>query len=209
MTLVKICGITNEADANLAISLGADALGFNFYKKSPRYIEPKNAKSILSELPKEIWKVGLFVNSPLDEVNEIIELAGIETLQFHGDEDLDYISRFKEYRRIKAIKLSEGITKTQLKQWLKTVDYLLVDASVKDAYGGTGIEIEDDLLKKALDAELWQKTLLAGGLSSENVARKIALFSPFGVDVASGVERSPGRKDPQLISDFIKAVKTI
>lgn len=203
MVKVKICGITNFEDAQTAVLAGCDMLGFVFYEKSPRYIRPDRAGDIISGLPGEVEKVALFVNEQKKTVIDILnQIKEIDILQFHGDETPDYCNAFNK-RIIKAIRVKNKDSIKQMASY--NVNFFLLDAFKKDVYGGTGENFEWKLAK---DAKVYNvPIILSGGLNPENVKEAIELVEPYAVDVSSGVEISPGRKDPELIKRFIQEVK--
>lgn len=203
MVKVKICGITNFEDARTAVLAGCDMLGFVFYEKSPRYIRPDRAGDIISGLPGGVEKVALFVNEQKKTVIDILnQIKEIDILQFHGDETPDYCSAFNK-RIIKAIRVKNKDSIKQMASY--NVNFFLLDAFKKDIYGGTGENFEWKLAK---DAKAYNvPIILSGGLNPENVKEAIELVEPYAVDVSSGVEISPGRKDPELIKRFIQEVK--
>jgi len=201
MTKVKICGITNIKDALKAASLGADALGFVFYKKSPRFIGPYKAKKIIDQLPPFVTPVGLFVNQQEGAVRQIAEFCGITTLQFHGDESPAYVSRFKKYHVIKAFRVQEKIDLAELKKY-KEASAFLFDAYQEDAFGGSGKVFNWSLIKGA--KSLNKPIILSGGLHYNNVVEAIEEVRPFAVDVSSGVEDSPGKKNERSLRLFIE-----
>ncbi len=191
---VKICGITNLEDALDAIAAGADALGFVFYEKSPRYIRPETAKEIISELPPFVERVGLFVNCDAAFVNEIMTTCQLSLAQIHFDAD----SKFFDALTIKYIKVVRAECKEDLD--LYADEYRLVDAFVK-SYGGEGKRI-DPVWFEGLDCS---KMILAGGLNAQNVGDMLK-FGFYGVDVSSGVEKTKGKKDRMKVYNFIKEV---
>ncbi len=200
MTRVKICGITNEKDALLAASLGAWALGFIFYKKSPRYVTPDQAKKIIFHLPPFIVPVGVFVNEKGNIVDDIAELCGINTFQFHGNEPPDYCHRFSRFRIIKAFRVNEDFDFNQISKY--RVSAYLFDTFQEGVYGGSGKTFNWEILK---NKKIERPFILSGGLNPENVG-EAALLSPYAVDVSSGVEASPGKKDPSLLKDFFNKI---
>lgn len=206
MTKVKICGITNLEDALLSAKFGADALGFNFYEKSPRYISPERAKEICIELPAEILKVGVFVNESLEKILEIAAFVPLDAVQLHGDESAEFIRKTKERfsgEVIKALRVSENFKPEDVLQF--NADAILLDAHSKQKYGGSGETFDWEIAKKV--QRIFPKMYLAGGLSSENIAIAIFSVKPFGVDSCSLLEREKGLKDSQKVKDFIFAVK--
>lgn len=201
-TRVKICGITSLADAQVAVEAGADALGFNFYEKSPRFVLTKAAAEISRALPPFTLRAGVFVNPSEELVRRAIGECGLNLLQFHGDEPPDFCAQFglmsmKAFRIRDAGSLKE-LTKYQTDAWL-------LDAYVSDTFGGTGEKFNWDLATQV--QKLGKPVFLAGGLTPENVAEAVQQVRPFGVDVSSGVESSPGRKDHDKVRAFIKSAK--
>jgi phosphoribosylanthranilate isomerase len=206
---IKICGITNIEDAKLAVQLGADALGFNFCKDSKRFISAVEAKAITRQLPPNVWMVGVFVNSKRSEVEHIAREAGLDTLQFHGDEPVEYLKDWSEWRIIKAIRVKNETSIEGQKDVRELADFVLLDAHSEYAYGGTGKEIGQITIEKLRGHRILQRAFLAGGLTPENVQEKIQLLNPFGVDVAGGVEsdEDPRKKDPEKLKAFFQAVQ--
>jgi len=203
MIKVKICGITNFEDAQTAVLAGCDMLGFVFYEKSPRYIRPDRAGDIISSLPGEVEKVALFVNEQKKTIIDILnQIKEIDILQFHGDETPDYCNAFNK-RIIKAIRVKNKDSVKQMASY--NVNFFLLDAFKKDVYGGTGENFEWKLARNAKAYNV--PIILSGGLNPENVKEAIELVEPYAVDVSSGVEISPGRKDPELIKKFIQEVR--
>jgi len=197
---IKICGITRLADAVAAAEYGADALGFVFYRKSPRFIEPEYVAEIIGKLPPFVTPVALFVNEDAKKVSEIISITGINVIQFHGDETSEYISGFDQ-RVIKAVRIEENKPFNSLNSLPElNVNAVLFDAYSKEAYGGTGITFNWGLIK---DFSRSSRIILAGGLSPDNVKEAVETVQPYGVDVSSGVESSPGVKDHSKIKQFI------
>ena len=203
ITKVKICGITNLEDAKGAVEAGADFLGFVFYKKSKRYLRPLPAKKIIEKLPKTVLKVGVFVNQTPVEVKKIAEICSLDLLQFHGDESPEYLRSFKAYKTIKAFRVKERFSVAELKRYRPTL--FLFDSFKKEAFGGTGEAFDWDLLKPL--KKMKTPFLVSGGLTPKNVGELISHIQPFAVDVSSGVEKAPGKKDKKLIKNFINAVK--
>jgi phosphoribosylanthranilate isomerase len=204
MTLVKICGITNLEDALQAINAGADALGFNFYRPSPRYIEPRAARAIIDQLPGEILTVGVFVNEETPEtVERIATEAGIQALQLHGDESPDYCQALAQRNVIKVFRVGKDFLPEQTSAY--EVQAVMLDTFDHQLRGGTGRTIDWSMARKA--RELAPKLFLAGGLSPENVAKAIKEVEPYGVDACSSLEISPGKKIPSRVEAFVKAVR--
>jgi phosphoribosylanthranilate isomerase len=201
-TKVKICGITNLADAQAAVEAGADALGFNFYEKSPRYVSLKTASAISKQLPPFVMRVGVFVDAEPDFVLRAIGEAGLTMLQFHGDEPPEFSTQFG-LMSMKAFRIRDEKTLAELPKF--PTDAYLLDAFSPEARGGTGEKFNWEL---AVDAQKFGKPIfLAGGLIPENVADAVRQVRPFAVDVSSGVESAPGKKDAAKIRAFIQAVR--
>lgn len=201
---VKICGITSATDGLLAIEAGADALGFNFYDASPRYVTPGAAALIIRQLPPFVIKVGVFVDAPPDLVLEAISHCGLNVLQFHGNETPDYCGQFG-LMTMKAFRIRDASSLEALEQY--ATDAWLLDAYAAGSPGGTGERFNWDL---AVQAQRFGRPIfLAGGLTPENVAEAIQQVRPYAVDVASGVEASPGRKDPAKVRAFIQAARRL
>ncbi|MDD5428010.1 MAG: phosphoribosylanthranilate isomerase [Candidatus Omnitrophica bacterium] len=203
MTKIKICGVTNKVDAITASGLGVDMLGFVLYNKSKRYVDPSEVEDIINELSPKVSKVGVFVNEDKNNVIKIAEDALLDTLQFHGDETPEYCSYFRpKYKVIKAFRLK---TKADLKKVNDyDVDYYLFDTYQSDCIGGTGKRFDWTMLK---DFELLKPVILSGGLDPDNVKHAIKEVSPFAVDVSSGVESAPGKKDAKLLKKFVENVR--
>ncbi|MFZ0828461.1 MAG: phosphoribosylanthranilate isomerase [Verrucomicrobiia bacterium] len=203
-TRVKICGITKLADALAAIEAGADALGFNFYEKSPRHLTVPAAADLSRQLPPFIMRVGVFVNAPEQLVTRAIADASLSFLQFHGDEPPEFCIQFG-LMSMKAFRIRDAASLAELPRY--GTDAWLLDAFSPEARGGTGEKFNWDL---AIEAQkLGKPVFLAGGLTPENVGEAVRKVRPFGVDVASGVESSPGKKDHQKVKDFIAAVRAV
>lgn len=202
MTKVKICGITNLDDALKAVELGADALGFVFYSKSERYIDPQEASEIVSKVPPFVTKVGVFVNEDSDTVRSIKNQTEIDLLQIHGDETPEYCHRLGE-RMIKAFRIKDSESFKEIANY--NTDLVLLDAFSDSEYGGTGDVFHWQLLNKAQLKDKY--VILSGGLDNENVSEAIRIVKPYAVDVSSGVEEYPGKKDPGKLKKFIEAVK--
>jgi len=202
MVKIKICGITNLEDAQSATRAGADALGFVFYKKSPRYISPLKASLISSKIPKRVLKVGVFVNSDEDLVRRIAKNCRLDLLQFHGSESVQFCRKFKEYRVIKGFRIKDKISFVKILKY-KTYAYLF-DTFDRSKFGGTGKSFSWGLLKDLKKTKA--KIILSGGLNSRNVRGAIKAIRPDWVDVSSSVESRPGKKDPQKVDNFIRGV---
>jgi len=203
MTLVKICGLTNLDDTLDAIELGADYLGFNFYPDSPRFIDYELADRIFQEIPGNIPKVGVFVNEDLPKVLDLAMELGLDMLQFHGDETPESLNSLGR-PWYKAFRLRDLADVAEIPKY--DCDWILVDAYSDKAYGGTGLTAHWDLVHAA--DKFGKKIILAGGLNPDNVAVAIATVKPFMVDVASGVEESPGKKDRHKLEVFLSKAKS-
>jgi phosphoribosylanthranilate isomerase len=201
MIKIKICGITNLDDALAASDAGADALGFNFYKKSPRYVDPRKAAEIIAQLPPFVTPVAIFVNEREEKIRDIMFTTGIKVLQFHGDERPEFCGRFLA-RVIKAFQVKD-------KESLKHMVHYHVSAFLLDSYnegerGGTGTTFDWHV---AVVAKTFGRVILAGGLTPSNVSEAVKLVQPYGVDVASGVEMEKGIKDHGKMKKFISEVR--
>ncbi len=205
MVRVKICGITNLEDALAAVEAGADALGFNFYPKSPRYIEPERARAIIERLPPFVTPVGVFVNEyDLEAMARAMARARLAVVQLHGDERPAFCREVAErWRVIKAVRVASERDLRGLADY--TVHALLLDAARPGAYGGTGERFDWELARHV--AQFVPTLILAGGLSPENVAEAIRLVRPYAVDVCTGVEARPGKKDLERMRAFIAVAK--
>lgn len=205
-TKVKICGITNLGDARFAAGAMADYLGFIFYEKSPRFINPAEAGAIINwiEGPE---KVGVFVNQPLDDVNRIAKESGLDLVQLHGDETLEYCQLI-EKPIIKAIHITPDYDLEELKAkvllYSEVATFLLFDSKIDNQWGGTGKSFDWDILKE-ITGEV--PFFLSGGLNPDNVKEAIEKVHPFAVDISSGVEEEPGIKDFEKIEAVMEAVR--
>ena len=205
MVKVKICGVTNAEDALRAVEYGADALGFNFYPPSPRYIQPETAAAILREVPAGICTAGLFVNESRQHVSSVLRACrsgdgpGLTAVQFHGDEEPAFCARWP-LKVIKAFRVRDEETIRKIGAY--PVDYYLLD-SWSPGFGGSGAAFTWTWLREPMA----RPVILAGGLDIDNVNEAVRVAKPFGVDVCSGVEAVPGRKDHPRMKDFIAAVK--
>ena len=201
-TAVKICGITRTDDALAAARLGAHALGFVFFAKSPRHLTSARADEIVRTLPPFITAVGLFVNPDADEVERVLDQVQLDLLQFHGDETPEFCARFG-VPYIKAARVRPGLDLLQYAQLYGAARGLLLDAFVDDAHGGTGTAFDWSLIPR----ELPLPVILSGGLGPANVADAIRRVRPWAVDVSSGVEASPGIKDECKLAAFFQGVR--
>ncbi|NTV28993.1 MAG: phosphoribosylanthranilate isomerase [Candidatus Omnitrophica bacterium] len=198
---VKICGITNKDDAFKAIKFGADALGFVFYKKSPRYVSPSRARNIVEILPPFVSVVGVFVDEKIGAIRDIAGFVGLNAIQLHGEEDHHFCHRLKRYqvlRIIKGFRVNEAFDFAAVKKF--DVDGYLFDTYQEGVAGGTGKVFNWELLKRA---EVPGPVILSGGLTPENVQEAVRTVKPFAVDVSSGVEATPGQKDHHKLQTFI------
>jgi len=203
VTEIKICGITNLEDAFLAAECGADALGFIFYLRSPRYVAPERAKKILEKLPDRIAKVGVFVNQELQEVKKTVEFSGLDLVQLHGDESPEYCRQFPSSLLIKAFSPRRESDLRRLRHY--PVGAILVDTYDPMCYGGTGKRSNWRLAVKVKETH---SLILAGGLNLGNIREAIEIVSPDAVDINSGVESSPGRKDHEKVRAIIEIVRS-
>jgi phosphoribosylanthranilate isomerase len=201
MVKIKICGITNPEDALIAVAAGADALGFVFFRGSPRYISPEQADAIIRRLPPFVQSVGLFVNEEPATVNSVAERCGLDLVQLHGEESPDYCVAIKR-RIIKAFRVKDVSSLDDMENY--RVAACLLDAWSPAAHGGTGTTFNWEIAARAAAS---QPIILAGGLTPENVAGAVATVNPYAVDVSSGVESAPGKKDAALIRAFVSAAR--
>ena len=205
MVKVKICGITNLEDALNSVRAGCDALGFVFYKQSPHYITPQKAKQIIKKLPKDIIKVGVFVNAKEETIRHIAKFCGLDILQFHGNEYPEFCQRFKGGKIIKAFRIKDKIDLLKILRY-KTFAYLF-DTFIKSKPGGTGRKFNWELLKDLEDIK--RPIFLSGGLNEKNIKEALESVHPAWVDVSSSVEIKPGKKDYKKIRKFIKATRKV
>lgn len=204
---VKICGITTAEDAHAAVEAGADALGFVFYRKSPRAIEPELAKRIIAGLPPFVLPVGVFVNEDVKKVRDLMDDCGLALAQLHGEETPAYCEMLAR-PVLKAFRLHGVASLLSLAEFKgrARVRGFVLDAYSDKAYGGTG-EVADWAL--AAEVSNTAPVVLAGGLTADNVGAAIQKVRPYAVDVSSGVELSPGRKDAEKIAAFIRAARLV
>lgn len=205
MLKVKICGLTNAEDAAVAVEAGADAVGFVFHRKSPRCAETSAVKAIIRELPPFVLPIGVFVNEEPNVVRDVMDSCGLALAQLHGDETAAYCETLGR-PVLKAIRIRDRGSFLALAEFQGRagVRGFLVDAFSPDAYGGTG-QLADWSL--AAEAAAVARILLAGGLTPENVAQAVGQVRPYGVDVSSGVEARPGKKDHAKVRAFVQAVR--
>ena len=201
MVRVKICGNVTLKDTMAAVEAGADAVGFVFYARSPRVVSPKAVAAIVSHLPPFVTPVGLFVNEKPEVVRQIASDCGIRLVQLHGEESPQYCAELK-LPVLKGIRVRTREDVANLSAY--RVDAILLDAYVEGMAGGTGTTFDWSL---AVEAKTWGPIILAGGLTPDNVGEAISRVRPYGVDVSSGVESSPGAKDHAKVKAFVEAVK--
>jgi phosphoribosylanthranilate isomerase len=202
MTRVKICGITNWADAKVCVDAGASALGFNFYAKSPRAVSPAAAWDIIRRLPPFVAAVGVFVDWQPAAVSSLARALHLHAVQLHGNETVEDVRKLAgSFSVIKAVQVHDGFRAESLKKYSDAAAVLL-DGFRDGLHGGTGSTVDWTL---AANAAKHSRIILAGGLTPENVAQAIFIARPYAVDVASGVESKPGKKDSQRVRAFIDA----
>jgi phosphoribosylanthranilate isomerase len=200
---VKICGITNYDDAAMAVNLGADALGFIFAPASPRKIEPAAAAEIIRRLPPFIKSVGVFVNEDINKIRDIADYCGLDCIQLHGDETLEMCESLMP-RTIRAIRMKDDTDTSQLQVYRGKTRALLLDTYSKKMSGGTGKTFNWD---KAVEINaLGLPVILAGGLTPSNIEEAIKKVRPYGVDINSGIEKSPGIKDHELMKGLFQNI---
>jgi phosphoribosylanthranilate isomerase len=211
---IKICGVTLPEDAAAAAEAGADAIGLNFYRGSPRYVDPRQAEAIIAALPPGLSKVGVFVNSGANELRQTAEKLALDYVQLHGDEPAEFLGQLNGLPIIRAFRFG-------MQGWQALVEYLaecrslkalpmsiLVDGySSSGDYGGTGQSPDWQAVRQFHDLGTHLPLILAGGLNPSNVAQAIMTVRPMAVDVASGVESRPGKKDWVKVSDFVAAAR--
>jgi len=204
MVPIKICGITNKEDALAAAKSGAAALGFIFYPHSPRCIAPADARKITKILPRDVVRVGVFVNENADEVKRIIRYCDLDFAQLHGDETVGYCHDFPPERTIKAVNLQSRADLAKAQQY--NVAAILVDRRTRGLYGGTGKKANWDF---ALQIKTKKPLILSGGLNEDNVAEALAEVAPDALDINSGVEMEPGKKDHNKIARIFEIVHSL
>ena len=201
---VKICGITNLKDAQKAVELGTDFLGFNFFEKSPRKVSPATAKEIIEKIYKRVKTVGVFVNEKPAQINTIAKYCSLNFVQLHGTETPDFCEQI-QVPIIKAFRVEDEGTFKQID--LFNTEYILLDAFEKGQFGGTGKEIKEEFLPLVKGLAARKKVFLSGGLTAENVHSLVQEIQPFAVDVASGIEVALGIKGPEKMRLFITEAK--
>ncbi|OPX37580.1 MAG: N-(5'-phosphoribosyl)anthranilate isomerase [Desulfobacteraceae bacterium 4484_190.1] len=205
MVRIKICGITNYEDAVMAVKVGACALGFIF-AESPRRIEPEKVREIISKLPPFVQTVGVFVDEELLKIREIIDFCGLDMVQLHGDEPPDFCRELMP-RAIKAVRFKDESSLKLINTYYGMVRGVLFDTYSKEKRGGTGKSFDWDLALKG--KEMGIPVILAGGLMSSNIEEAFSVVRPYALDVNSGVEDRPGKKDPVLMKSLARAVRRI
>ena len=206
MTLVKICGITNLDDALAAVEAGADALGFNFYKPSPRYVTPRQAREIIEQLPESVLTVGVFVNEESDSVKVIAHEANIQALQLHGDETPGYCRELAaDYYVIKTFAVADSFEPQTVHEY--DVEAIMLDTKHNSLRGGTGRVFDWSVAQRL--APTIPKLFLAGGLSPKNIENAVKTVYPYAVDACSALEDSPGKKNEERMRVFINTVRGV
>ncbi|MHC4695017.1 MAG: phosphoribosylanthranilate isomerase [Planctomycetota bacterium] len=198
---VKICGITNYGDAAAALDMGADLLGFNFYKKSPRYVPPEKAKQIINMLPGFVDIAGVFVNESMERINETKNLCQLDWVQLHGDESPEFCKQFLSHnvKVMKAIRVKDQGDIQQAENYF--TDAVLLDAFDPEKYGGTGLSFDWNII-----GHINKRVFLAGGINPDNAARAVEL-GVYGIDVCSGIEAEPGKKDHKKVKTLFKNIQ--
>lgn len=205
MTLVKVCGITNLEDARAAVAAGVDALGFNFYPRSPRYISPADAHMLIDQLPSSVLKVGVFVNEELQSLLRVTAETDLTAIQLHGEETPDYCKHLGEKYVIKAFGATSKFDWSEVESY--DVEAIMLDTKDDVLRGGTGRVFDWSIAQHA--NRPFPKLFLAGGLSPENVAAAIATVRPYAVDACSSLEETPGKKNHERVRAFVAAVRNI
>lgn len=205
MTLVKICGITNLDDALAAVAAGADALGFNFYNLSPRYITPQDAREIVEQLPESLLTVGVFVNEEAVDVRKIAKEVGLRALQLHGDESAEYCRELADFYVIKTFAVSDTFDIQAAHEY--KVEAIMLDTKHNNLRGGTGRVFDWSVAQQV--ASTIPKLFVAGGLSPENVQNAVEIVRPFAVDACSALEDRPGKKNHERMRVFINTVRGV
>ncbi len=198
---VKICGITNYADAKAAVDMGADLLGFNFYPKSPRYIKPEEAFKIINKLPAIADTAGVFVNSSFEQIRETISTCQLNWIQLHGDESPEFCNEFfsVDVKTMKAIRVKEQNDIKQAEKYF--TDAILLDAFDPKKYGGTGLTFDWNIV-----GHIGKRIFLAGGINPDNVVKAVKL-GVYGIDVCSGIESEPGKKDHKKMKKLFDNIR--
>ena len=198
---VKICGITNYEDAAAAVDMGADLLGFNFYPESPRFVPPQKAREIISKLPGFMDIVGVFVNASLEQIRETIDLCQLNWVQLHGDEDPEFCQSFLSLnvKTMKALRVKDQSDIQQAENYF--TDAILLDAFHPEKYGGTGLTFDWNIV-----GHINKRIFLAGGINPDNAPEAIKL-GVYGIDVCSGIEAKPGKKDERLMKKLFENIR--
>jgi phosphoribosylanthranilate isomerase len=201
ITKVKICGITNYEDAVAAMDMGADLLGFNFYKKSPRYIEPEKAADIVNQLPGFIDIAGVFVNASIEKIHDTKQICPLNWVQLHGDEDPQFCNSLRSYdvKTMKAIRVKDQSDVESANNFF--TDAILLDAFNPDKYGGAGVTFDWNII-----GHIDKRVFLAGGINPDNAASAVKL-GVYGIDVCSGIESKPGKKDHQKMKQLFDNIR--
>jgi phosphoribosylanthranilate isomerase len=203
--LVKICGITSAGDAALAVEAGADAIGFVFWPRSPRHVSEEHAAAIAREIPEAVLRVGVFVDASAEEMTRLTEAVGLDVLQLHGEEPPSAIAALPR-PALKAVRVGDGFSRDEALRYAASAAGILVDTRLPGERGGTGVPFDWSLVKGL--AERVPFLMLAGGLAPSNVAEAVRAVRPHAVDVSSGVESAPGRKDAEKVRAFVDAARS-
>ena len=207
MVKVKICGLTNREDAFSALEAGADALGFIIYEKSKRFIKAIDVRHITAQLPPFVTKVGVFVNEDPRRILEILSYAHLDFAQLHGDESPEVCEYIGASKVIKAFRLRTTEEVEKIRPYIGKVKAILLDTFSRESYGGTGKTFDWNIAKAVKETFPDTPLILSGGLNPDNVHLAVKEIKPFAVDVSSGVEESPGKKDSKKIKAFLRAAK--
>jgi phosphoribosylanthranilate isomerase len=203
MTLVKICGVTSVADADVAADAGADLIGLIFYPPSPRYVTPEQAGAIVASLPPDLPAVGVFVNESFETITRAARQSGVSRVQLHGDESPDLCRRLP-WRCIKTFRFTEKVQPEMMPDY--PVDAFLIEGFHGELYGGGGVKAD---WRRVASLHGYGRIILAGGLTPDNVREAIDVVRPYAVDVCSGVEATPGKKDAAKVRAFVKCAKSM
>ena len=200
---VKICGITNYKDAAAAVDMGADLLGFNFYPKSPRFVSPEKAVKVINKLPGSIDIVGVFVNASLEQISETKNLCQLDWVQLHGDEDPQFCQLLLSHnvKTMKAIRVKDQSDIQRAENYF--TDAILLDAFDPERYGGTGLTFDWNVI-----GHITKRVFLAGGINQDNAAEAIKL-GVYGIDVCSGIEAEPGKKDHKKMEELFENIRRL
>jgi len=205
MVRVKVCGITNRRDAAMVTELGAAALGFIF-APSPRQVSPEKVREIIADLPPLVWTIGVFVDEPLSSVCRIMDFCRLDLVQFHGDEPPE-ICREMMPRSIKAFRVKDESSLVPVEKYTESVNAILLDTYCQGLKGGTGRAFDWSLAIKA--KELRVPIILSGGLTPSNIAEAVSVVKPWAVDINSGIEDAPGRKNPDLMKKLMENIRRV